>query len=310
MTTEIRDDLVIPFQLEGLDVRGRIVRMGTSVETVLTQHNYPAAVSNLLGEALVLVALLGASLKFQGMFTMQAKGNGPVSMLVADYDVPGNVRGFAQFDHKLVEELDRTASLSLKDLMGEGYLALTIDQGADMERYQGIVELAETNLSDCALRYFSESEQIPTNLKLSVGRLSNEKGQFWRAGGILIQNLANVGGKVSGLTPEEKEEGWNRGKILLETAEDHELLDPLLKPEELLFRLYHEDGVRVFDPVDIEFACRCERQRVEAVLLQYEPAELTDMLENEKITARCEFCSTVYSFDLEELEQKRDQKED
>jgi molecular chaperone Hsp33 len=317
-----RDDLILPFQIEGMDVRGRVVRLGPAVDTVLKQHDYPGPVSQLLGEALVLAAMLGSALKFEGTFTLQTKGDGPVRLLVADYVSPGEVRGYASFDRDAVAA-GESAQYSIPHLLGEGYLAMTIDQGPDTERYQGIVALTGDTLVDCAEAYFRQSEQIATTIRLAVGRIvlrepGGESQERWRAGGIMVQHLPDAGvamraerrwddaawdesGDDSGGGQER--DSWNRARLLLETVEADELTDPTISPERLLYRLYHEDGVRAFSPRDIAFGCRCSRERVEAVLLQYPRETLEEMVEedSDRIVARCQFCDSEYAFEVDAL---------
>jgi molecular chaperone Hsp33 len=288
------DDFVQTFQIEGMNVRGRIVRLGAVADRVLQAHGYPERVSALTGEALAIAAMLGASLKFEGVLTLQTRGAGPLRMLVADFSSPGIVRACASYDK------DAALPIGFSDLHGEGSFALTIDQGAEMERYQGIVPLAAEGLTASALEYFRQSEQIPTAMKAVAAPmvLREADGQLrrhWRAGGIMIQNMAALGGHSSA-APEDPDEAWTRAEILMNTTEDHELLDPQLEAPRLLYRLFHEDGVRVFPPLALSFGCRCSRERVGTVLAQYPPEELADLVVDGEILATCEFCSTVYRF--------------
>lgn len=298
-----RPDFVRSFQIEGMNVRGRVVHLTDVADRIIAAHNYPDSVSRALGEALALVSLLGASLKFEGTLTLQTRSDGPLRMLVADYTSPGTVRGCATFDREAVEALGATPEFAA--LVGTGSLAITIDQGGDMERYQGIVPLEGDGLGDAAINYFERSEQIPTRMALAVATLAQRGDQeemrpHWRVGGIMIQNLASLGGRgaepAKELTKAEMED-WNRASILFSTVETHELVDPQLEPERLLYRLFNEDGVRVFEPQTIEFGCRCSAERVVTVLQQYSPEEVTGLAEDDGfIRAKCEFCSTEYKF--------------
>jgi molecular chaperone Hsp33 len=242
------DDLVTPFQIEGIGLRGRIARFGPLIDSILSRHNYPEAVSILLGEAVVLASLFGSALKFEGRLTLQTKGDGPVNMIVADYDTSGTMRGYAMFDADKVATLIEQGKTSSADLLGKGYLAMTIDQGPDMDNYQGITELSAEGLSHSAHEYFQQSEQIATRIRLAVGPLyqRDEDGKgstVWRAGAIMIQHIAKEGGLTGHRDQEEdeslgaekdapldtqtqEERDWEHGVILLNTAEDHELLDP------------------------------------------------------------------------------------
>tara|TARA_R110000824_G_scaffold118960_15_gene272378 strand:+ start:73588 stop:74565 length:978 start_codon:yes stop_codon:yes gene_type:complete len=318
---ETRDDIVLPFQIEGLGIRGRVVRLGPLVDRVLRQHNYPEPVSRILGEALALTAMIGSALKFEGRFTFQTQCKGPVNMLVADYETPdsehphGRLRGYAQMDETRLGETIAAGKTTTFDLLGEGYLALTIDQGADMERYQGIVALDPKGLSESAHEYFQSSEQVATAIHLAAGPLFRRDAggvadTSWRAGAIMLQHIASDGGLTGhregedeNRAPTTAEENWNRATILLNTVEDHELLDPDLAPERLLFRLFHEDGVRAFPKSEVEFSCRCSRERTRSVIGSFEEDEITDMVKDGVIEVKCEFCSEVYSFAPDEVKE-------
>lgn len=294
------DDLVLPFQVEHADVLGRLVRLGATVDTILSRHAYPEPVSRLLGEAVALTALLGASLKSDGKLILQAATDGPVDLLVADFVFPGSVRGYARFD------AERLAAADWEDdaaLLGQGHLAMTIDQGMDSERYQGVVPLEGESLTEAADTYFRQSEQLPTFIRLAVARhfRAGENGDgawTWRAGGLLVQKLTREGGLVS---PKDFEEDWTRAKTLAETVEDHELLDPMLPPDRLLYRLFHEEQVRVYRPIPLQTYCSCSRERVEDMLRRFSPEELADMVVDGELWVACEFCNTRYDFDPEKF---------
>jgi molecular chaperone Hsp33 len=296
------DDLAIPFQIEGAQIRGRLVRLGPAVHQILTAHAYPEPVSRLMGEALVLTSMLGSSLKFDGTFSLQTRGDGPVGMLVVDFVTPGMLRGYASFDPADVGDQAGVA----ENLLGQGHMAFTIDQGQDTDRYQGVVELAGNSLTDCANQYFRQSEQIETAIQLAVGQsmTRDADGAFlssWRAGGIMIQNLPYEGGVTVDQNPESRaftnEEDWNRAVILMDTVGADELTDPLLAPARLLYRLFHEDGVRAFRSSPVTAACRCSADRVGNVLASYELDELQGMTEDDGlIRVTCEFCKSVYEF--------------
>lgn len=307
------DDLVQPFQIEGLGIRGRVVRLGPLVDRVLTSHAYPEPVSRLLGETLALTALIGSALKFDGRFILQTQSKGPVAMLVADYEAPGKLRGYAQMNEARVAGAIRDGRTAPADLMGEGYLALTIDQGADMAPYQGIVVLHPDGLSHSAHEYFASSEQVATRIRLAAGPFYHREAtgpeKNWRAGAIMIQHIARDGG-LTGHREDEverpftgEEENWNRASILLDTVEDHELLDPELEPNRLLFRLFHEDGVRAFEPAQVAFSCHCSREKMSSVLRAFGRHEIDEMVQDGVVTATCEFCSEVYVFEPVELKE-------
>ena len=300
------DNLVLPFEVKPLGIRGRVVRLGGVVDDILSRHDYPAAVSALLAEAVALTVLLGASLKFDGKFILQTRTDGPVDMLVADYVSPGKIRGYARFDRAMVEALPSPGQAAL---LGKGHLAMTVDQGEDMERYQGIVPLEGVDLTAAAHTYFAQSEQIPTKLKLAAGPLlaRGAAGESWRAGAIMVQHLPREGGSSplaisSGDAPEgavdqpAEHDDWVKARLLLETAEAHEMLDPLVTPETLLYRLYHDDGVTVYPSAALTRYCTCSDETVSTMLRQFPPQDRADMVEAGQITVTCEFCSSVYRF--------------
>ncbi|QIG48938.1 Hsp33 family molecular chaperone [Nordella sp. HKS 07] len=310
--TNLPDNTVMPFEIKPLGVRGRIVRLGNVVDDILHKHDYPAPVSALLAEAVALTAMLGASLKFDGKFILQTNSDGPVDLLVADFSAPGGIRGYARFDADMVAKLK---SPTPQALLGKGHLAMTIDQGVGMERYQGIVSLGGVSLTEAALGYFQQSEQIPTRLRLAAGVLAQRgaRPEAWRAGAIMVQHLPRHGGISpmplhSGDVPEGKEETvveddhWVKARLLLDTVEDHELLDPLVTPEELLYRLYHEDGVTVYPAVTLERHCTCSRDKVGDLLKSFSDDDRAAMKTNGIIDVTCEFCSTHYQFAPEEVE--------
>ncbi|MEX0861101.1 MAG: Hsp33 family molecular chaperone HslO, partial [Cucumibacter sp.] len=188
---ESGDDTLVPFAIETLDCRGRIVRLGPALDVILNRHDYPAPVARLLGEAMALTALIGSSLKFDGRFILQTQTDGPVNLLVADLDAPDGMRAYARFDKGRLAAAVEAGMTRPEDLLGNGFLAMTVDQGPLMDRHQGIVELNGASLEEVALRYFAQSEQIPTQVRLAVAEFSR-KGDtrpHWRAGGILLQCL-------------------------------------------------------------------------------------------------------------------------
>src|SRR6201984_316331 len=198
------DDTILPFQVEALDLRGRVVRFGPAIDPVLSRPRYPTPVAKLLGEAIVLAVLLGSTLKFQGRFILQTQSDGPVRMLVIDYTTPGKVRACARFDAARVAAAISAGAADAGALLGRGHLAMTIDQGPDTARYQGIVALEGKGLEHAAHEYFLRSEQIPTRVRLAVAEeLRAGAGgtrHRWRAGGLLLQfcpHCPNARGETS-----------------------------------------------------------------------------------------------------------------
>jgi molecular chaperone Hsp33 len=249
-----------------------------------------------LGEAVALTAILGAALKFEGKFILQASTDGPVDLLVADYQVPGALRGYARFS------AERLAALPADGpLLGEGHLAMTIDRGPDTERYQGVVPLEGGSLADAADTYFRQSEQLPTFIKLAVARHyqagQSERPWTWRAGGLLVQKLTREGGRRATRESAFAAEDWTRAKALAETVEDHELLDPMLPPDRLLYRLFHEEKVRAYRAVPLTSYCSCSEARVEELLRRFSAEDLAEMVVDGKVSVTCEFCNRSYKFD-------------
>jgi molecular chaperone Hsp33 len=303
------DDFILPFQVDRLDVRGRVVRLGPAVDTLLKRHAYPAPVLRLVAEAAALTALLGSALKLDGRFQLQTKSDGAVSMLVVDFDAPDRLRAYAQFDAAAVRPDAQPAAL-----LGKGHLALTIDQGGSMNRYQGVVPLDGLGLEAAAHQYFRQSEQIPTRIRLAVGELAVPGGSAWRAGGLFLQFLPEApermrqgdlhpGDAPAGneADPFREDDSWTEAKALADTVEDHELLDPSLSTEQLLYRLFHEPGVKVYPGQKVVEACRCSRDRILGMLRRFTDQERSDMVGDDgKIAVTCEFCSTRYDVAPEE----------
>lgn len=312
------DDVVLPFEVASLDLRGRVVRLGPVVDKILSAHAYPAPVAKILGEAVVLTVMLGSALKIDGRFILQTQTDGPVRMLVVDFTAPDRVRACARFDKDRVAAAIEAGKSDGGALLGRGHLAMTIDQGPDMNRYQGLVALEGGSLEDAAHEYFHRSEQIPTRVRLAVAeQLLAGKGAAshrWRAGGILLQFLPKAaerarvadlhpGDAPQGTTPHEVEEdeAWVEGRALVSTVEDVELIDPELSSERLVYRLFHEPGVRVFRGNEVRAECSCSRANVEAMLKSFSQDDRDHMVENGKICVICEFCSANYEFAPQEV---------
>ena len=310
------DDIVLPFATVRSRVAGRIVRLGKTADTILSGHDYPDAVSELLGEAIALTALLGVPLRDGGRLILQTKSDGPVSFLVAHYDTPGALRGYASFKAEHVAALQRDGRVGTAKLLGEGRMAMTIDPGGAQSSHQGIVALEGGTLTDAAHAYFRQSEQLPTLIRLAVARhfiggSGADAGWHWRAGGLIVQHVPAAGGDPRpDETPEERDarlngdddENWRRVATLAATVEAHELIDPTLSPERLLLRLFHEEGVRVSPALEVAARCRCSRERIHGFLKGFSDADIAEMREPDGgITVTCEFCSTKYKFTGEQI---------
>lgn len=309
--TRVSADVVVPFTIEGRDVRGRITRLDAVSSDVIQRHGYPDAVSGLLGEALALTALLGSMLKFEGIFTLQASGDGAVKTLVTDFatasgadgkvSIGGTVRGYARFDANAIAQLG-DGPYTLSALMGRGHLAMTLDQGRHTERYQGIVELDAGSLDNSARNYFINSEQLPSEVITRCRRVDTAQGPHWQAASLLLQHLPASGRQTeSGGATDDAAENWQHARMLMQTITDDELLNPDLSLHETLFRLFHEDGVRVFEPAHITIGCRCNEERLRRVIATFSTTDQQDMAKDGLITATCEFCKTDYRFKLSEF---------
>lgn len=298
MTTFPKDDLVAAFQIEGWPVRGRVVRLGAAIDEILTRHAYPEPVANLLGEACALAALVGSSLKIEGRLIVQAQGDGPVSYVVCDYDSEGSLRGYCRYDETRVAEASKGfARPGARTLLGEGVFVMTIDQGPDMDRYQGVTPIEGETLALAAERYFDQSEQTPTRVRLAVGQLQTDRGFVWRAGGMLLQNIAEDDARGS------TQDAWERAQALFETLGEDELIDPTVPPEVLLYRLFHEDGVRLEAARPLKAFCRCSEERIRGVLKSFTAEERADMVEPDgAIKVTCEYCSRVYAIPPESVD--------
>jgi molecular chaperone Hsp33 len=291
------DDLVQPFRLDPFALRGRLVRLGPTIDRILSQHDYPEPVAAILGEAIALAVVLAGMLKYDGVFTLQTKSDGPVRLIVADVSTEGAVRGYAQYDReRLPAQLD--GSPSVPELIGSGYIAFTVDQGEHTERYQGIVDIAGATLAECAQHYFRQSEQIQAGIKLSVAR--SGAGGAWRAGGLMLQRVPPEGGRRT-VIADDVEDGWRRAMVLMSSATPAELVDPELTPRRLLFRLFHEEGVRVFRTQAVEARCRCSRERVQRILRSFPRQDIDEMRQEPVTTVTCEFCNTRYEFTADDL---------
>ncbi|MEM1284285.1 MAG: Hsp33 family molecular chaperone [Pseudomonadota bacterium] len=314
------DDHVMPFAVEALDVRGRVIRLGPAIDELLARHDYPEPVARLLAEMVALTLLLGTSLKFDGRFIVQAQGDGPVSLLVVDFQTPDSVRAMARFDETRLAAAVAAGETQPAQLLGKGHLALTVDQGAHMSRYQGVVAMEGESLEEMAQAYFLQSEQIPTLVRLAVAQ-TVERGEggkaHWRAGGFIGQYLPRDTSRVAvrdlhpgddpnpeatGAILPDHHEHWREAEALIGTIEDAELVDPQTGSDQLVYRLFHERGVRVFEALPVSENCTCSLDRVKATVKTFADDPDPSMIDNGAIVVTCEFCSKQYRFDPETLE--------
>ena len=320
--TAVSPDQVVPFHVNPLDVRGRSVQLGPMLTSILERHAYPDAVSKLLGEVIVLGVLLGTSLKFDGRFTIQTQTDGPVSLLVVDFKTPGSIRAYASFDQEALDTAILGAATSPEELLGRGILAMTIDQGSHTQRYQGIVQLDGSSLEDVAQAYFRQSEQIPTHVRLAVSEFltpaqdGEGSTRSWRAGGVLAQFLPESADSMTtrdipgGDAPEgavapvseERDDLWTETRALLETVSDNELTDPEISSAVLLYRLFHEHGVRVHDGPMVEDKCSCSKEKVISAVKTLSEEELSESWANGKLESNCEYCAEIYIIEKTDLD--------
>jgi molecular chaperone Hsp33 len=301
-------DRVLPFQLDALGVRGRLVRLGPSLDAIVEGHGYPLAVARPLAEAMVLCVALATSLKYDGIFTLQIGGDGPIRLLVTDLTSEGALRGYAQFDSWKLAVALGSGNHDAPDgyvpkLFGQGRLAFTVDQGRHTERYQGVVPLEGATLADCAHTYFRQSEQLPTGIKIAARRDETTDGPRWRAASLVVQQMPEFDAGRVDIDQDQREDDWRKAVILMASATEKEMLDPALPGKTLLFRLFHAEGARLFEPRAFQARCRCSRERIDGVLKSIRREELADLRDPQGLVAvTCEFCSTQYTYDEADLD--------
>lgn len=314
-------DTILPFQIEGQHISGRVVRLSHLTNEILGRHNYAQAVERLLAESLVLTSMLGSTLKFDGRFIVQLQGGTrdkaletpAISTLIAEYNnsesQSGTMRGCAQYDEAILHESlkrDTRVSSRLETLFGDrGYMGLTVDQGAHMSNYQGIVSLTGDTLTQAALDYFARSVQIATALFVVARPSTADDGvRHWQTAGILLQKMPHEGGETAEQLTDP--DAWDRMGALLHTLQSDELLDTDLSLSDLLWRLFHEEGVRVYEPRAVSFSCPCSRGRVYDMLMRFPADEKEGIQSDPETEVRCEFCNKLYTFTADELAETTD----
>ncbi len=305
----IKDNFFQTFQLESSNIRGRIVRLDSVLDEILSAHNYPIPISHLVAESITLSLALSSMLKYEGIFTLQAQGDGPVSMVVSDVNSAGVVRGCAAFNEERFQtareqisalKTEESSQNHLAQYLGKGHLAFTVDQGKHCERYQGIVELKGSSLVDCVQHYFTQSEQIGTGIKMAIG----QRNGSWRACAIMLQHMPEDNVNDQGGMGNLHEDDWRRAMILLNSSTEDEMLAPEIGANELLMRLFHEEGIRVYDRQAAKKGCRCDIDRVNNIVLTMSKDDINHMIVDNKIEMKCEFCSKVYTLDPKEVLRK------
>lgn len=310
------DDTVLPFQFDNSDIRGRVARLDGVLDQVLKQHAYPPVIEALVAEAALLTAMIGQSIKLRWKLSLQIRGNGPARLIATDYygpaaeGEPARVRAYASYD---ADRLDLEADPFSQ--IGQGYFAVMIDQGEGMIPYQGFTPIAGQSMSDCAETYFAQSEQLPTRFELTFGKNQIPgEAAHWRAGGVMLQHMpatggtrevaADAGSGAGGLMSHvdilsgAEGENWIRANALLDTVEEIELIGPTVAPTDLLVRLFHEEGPRVFDAQAVRFGCSCSEDKVRNTMSIYSKKDIARMTTAAGVvTADCQFCSAHYELD-------------
>lgn len=301
-------DCIQPFLIHHSNIRGKMVRLNEVVDTILTRHDYPEAVSRLLAELIVIATILSANLKHKGLLTVQLKGDGPVRFMVVDATAKGEMRGYADLTEDYAAQIKAIGkNPTLKQLMGNGFLAITLHQGNGREPQQGIVALDGENLAEVVQSYFTTSEQNEVFLRIAVGRnrRQGDTGQ-WCAGGIMLQYAPHE----DGIPPEDgnlmhfdedPQEQWRRSNILTDTVKETELLDMYLPLQRVLYSLFNEDGVWVYEASDISVGCRCSRKKITHTLMQFPQEEVESMLEDGTLSVNCQFCNQAEHFSAQEV---------
>ncbi len=289
---------ITPFHLPSRPVRGRLVRLGALADALLSRHHTTPAVTRLAGEALALTAGLSSALKYRGSFQLQAKGDGPVPMLLADCTQEGALRGYARADADRLAALDAAGTApTAAQLLGNGYLSFTVDQGADTERYQGIVSIEGETLSEMALHYFRTSEQLQYDVHLAAGPTR----EGWRAAALILERVAGEGGIDPTLDAAAQDEAWRTATTLAATLTDAELLDDAIAPETLVWRLFGAEGVEVDLPRALAYGCRCSRAKLAGILASFPETDLDDMAVEGDIVMTCEFCQYDFRFPRQDV---------
>ena len=297
----LADDLIQPFHVPALDLHGRLVRLGPAVDAILTAHDYPRPVSMLLGEALALTAALAGALKFEGTFTTQVQGDGPLRLLVADYRTDGAMRGYAGFDEDAIAGIDADsatgdarASYATGDarLFGAGHMAFTVDRGHARDRYQGLVAIEGATLASNVRAYLSRSVQMRADIQVAALPRADNAGA-WRAGALLVEQLPGPDGPIA---DDDHAERWRRGRALARRLVRADLADPLALPAAVIGPLFRAHDVRLHAPRPLRFECRCSPERADTVLQWIPPGERAELVEDGRIEVTCDYCNRRYIF--------------
>ncbi|MEP6982046.1 MAG: Hsp33 family molecular chaperone HslO [Sphingomicrobium sp.] len=301
-TVELNTDAALGVAIPSRDARGRVARLGPVIDAILASHNYPPVIEKLLAEALTLTALLGSLLKeAEGQLTLQAQTEGgAIDLMVCDY-LGGELRGYVRHDAERLAELP--AEPTLKELFGDGYLAITFDQPVAKERYQGIVPLEGKNLGEAAQSYFGQSEQIPSLVRLAA----EKRGEHWFAGGLLLQHLPEGEEGRDRLHTRLDHPDWPHIAILGGSVKPDELTDPELPLDDLIWRLFHdEEEVRTLAATTLTRGCRCDPDYVRSVIARFPEDERAEMVGDDgMIRVDCAFCSSSFAIEPQALSRGR-----
>ncbi len=286
----MNENFIVPFQLESSNIRGRVVKLSSVLNDILTAHNYPDTVAKMTGEIVTLCAMLSSMLKFDGIFTLQVQSDGYVRMLVADMVSGGDIRGCATFDKDEGFTKD-------KPLLGEGHVAFTVDQGEYTERYQGIVELKPEGLKESVQHYFGQSEQIATGMMMHVERIDGQ----WRAGAVMLQQMPDETAVYNKDEDASHEDDWRRAMILLGSLKNDEMVSNDIGAKDILYRLFHEEGVRVFEEQSLQKGCRCSNDKIQKILRTMSEHDIKDISKDGCVEMSCEFCSQVFKIKTDDI---------
>ena len=274
-------------------MRGRVVRLGDVAHTILARYDYPLPVVKLLGELITVASMLSANLKQEGIFTIQIRGKGLIPLIVVDAVYGGALRGYAEVSPEAAAAIATLSDHSPRALVGEGaYLAITLDPGEQMQRYQGIVALEGDSIADALGHYFTNSEQLDVEMKFAVSDTAP-----WVATGMMVERMP----EANALASEANQEAWRYATALMATVKRDELLDPLLDAPALLYRLFHEEGVIVYDAQPLTVGCRCSRARIQGLLMGMDATDRADMVVDGAASVHCQFCNKSELFTPAEL---------
>lgn len=298
-------DKIYSFTIDDGISRGQAVRLNTTLNTILSQHQYPERVCEFISESAALAVLLSSTIKYDGGFTLQIQGSGAISTLVVNLTSEGKIRAYARYDEKALQKAEESfakkASSTVPAFIGEGTLAFTVEQNGDLEDYQGVILLEKATLTECVHQYFRQSEQIETAIRLSVGKPDSEESG-WRCGAIMIQRMPVDKKIIASYSTEEIEEIWRTAVILLNSISDEELKNLKLPIEKLVNRLYHSNDLQIFMPKNLDFGCRCSQEKVIEMLKGFSSQDQKEMVIDNIIKVDCQFCGRSYTLTLKDLE--------